>query len=265
VRHRIARIALLLLLVPLLCAFDPFRGSNGNVEEGNAKLGAGKIKEALQYYERAAKELPDEPGVQYNLGVAHFQLGQFEQARQALEKATAASDRELKAKAYYNLGNTQLELKRHKEAVAAYTRSLQLNPGHGPSKWNLELALRRQQEEEKKKKKEEEEKKKQQKKDQQKDQKKDQQQDQQGKDQQQGKNQQQKKEQDQKKDQQHGKKKQEQKQDPRQGKKQQPKPKPDDQEREAVLDALDRNDKNLQRQRARQVMGRGLPRPVKDW
>jgi Ca-activated chloride channel homolog len=248
----------LLLLAPLLCGFDLFRSSNTNVEEGNAKLGAGKLKEALEYYEKAAKELPDEPGVHYNLGIALHQLGQFDRARQELLKGTAAADPVLKERSFYNLGNVLLEQKKYKEAVAAYTRALQLSPSHHAAKWNLELALRKQQEEEKKKKEEEKKKKKDQKKDNKKDGK-------QQKDQKDDKGQS-KKQPEPKKDQgkqQQGKKQQ--KQDPRRADKQQPKPRPDQQQMNDVLNALDRSDRNLQRQRARAMMGQGVPRPVKDW
>jgi len=244
----------LLLAAPLLCAFDPFRSTNSHVEEGNAKLGAGKLKEALEHYEKAAKELPDEPGVQYNLGIARFQLGQLDPARQALVKATTAGDRDLRAKAFYNLGNVQLEQKQYKAAVGSYVRSLQLQPGHRASKWNLELALRKQKEEEKKKK-EQEKKDQQKKKDQKKDGKQDQKQDKadQKKDQREA----QKKQPDRKKDQQ----KQQQQQ---QARKDQGRPKPPP-EMDSVLDALDRNDRNLQKQRARLQTGGDLPRPSKDW
>ena len=250
---------LLLCATPLLFGFDPFRSSNTQVEEGNAKLGAGKIKEALEHYEKAAKELPDEPGVQYNLGIARFQLGQLEPARQALAKAATAADPSLKAKALYNLGNAQLELKHYAEAVQAYTRTLQLDPQHLSSKWNLELALRRLKEEEKKKKEEEKKKKKDQK--DQKDQKGDQK-DQKGDQKQQDQQKQQPP--DQKDQKQQGKGRQPPQQQASQDKNKS-KAKPEAQEMDSVLDALDRSDRNLQRQRARSFLGGGLPRPVKDW
>lgn len=253
------QILLLSVLAPLLCGFDPFRSSNGHVEQGNALLSAGKLKEALEQYQRAARELPDEPGVHYNLGIAHYQLGQLEQARQALLRGTGAAEPELRAKAFYNLGNVHLEQKRWKEAVNAYRQALQLRPHHRASKWNLELALRRLREEEKK---QQQQKKNDQKKDQQKDRKKD------DKDQKDKRQSQDQKQQDQKKQQDQNKeqKKQARKsppdrnQDKQQGKRPQPPP-----EMDQVLEALDRNDKNLQRRRARLLMGGDLPRPEKDW
>jgi tetratricopeptide (TPR) repeat protein len=260
--------ALLTLVVAfsLWSGFDLFQTRSGAVEEGNRLLRAGKLKEALAAYQRAAKELPDEPGVQYNLGIALHRLGQLEKARDALSQATLASPRELRQKAFYNLGNAQFDLKKYKEAAAAYTRALQLDPGHTASRWNLELALRRIQEE--KKKKEQEKKQKQDKKDQkqdkkdQKQEKKDQKQDpKQGADE--------KRPADKKKDtkdpaeEKNRAKKEQQRKQPEKRDGAKPGQKPP--EMDNVLDALDRNDRNLQRRRARMVPGGGLTRPSKDW
>jgi Ca-activated chloride channel family protein len=247
----------LLIMVPLLWGFDPFRTSNTEVEEGNAKLGAGKHKQALSNYDQAAKELPDSAGVQYNRGIALSRLNKLKEARTALIKGTTAADPALKQKSFYNLGNVQLKLKQPKQAVDAYRRALQLDPGHVASKWNLEIALRRLKEEQKKKKKQQQKKDKQDKQNKKDQQQKDQQNKQQGDKQPKPKPKSDKKDPDKKKD--RGKKQQ-----PKQGDKQQPKPSPSKRQMNSVLDALDRNDRNLQRRRAR-MRGRGLRRPTKDW
>ena len=267
------RAALLLALLPL-CAFDPFRRTNSHVESGNAQLQAGKVKEALEQYDQAARELPDDPGVHYNRGIALQRLGQGAKAQEAFLRATAAADKDLQARSFFNLGNTYFEQKAYKEAVAAYVRSLQLRPGHRPTQWNLELALRRLLEEQQKQQKEQDKKADQQK--QQDKEKKDEQNKQQDK--QDGKEQ--KDKESQKKQQKDGQGKtskpeaqqaKQAKQQPAQASKpqpqggQRPKPKPAEEEREAVLNALDRSDKSLQRQRARMMVGGGVQRPEKDW
>jgi tetratricopeptide (TPR) repeat protein len=266
-------LAVLLALVPLLWGFDPFHSSNGAVEEGNAKLGARKFKEALEHYDKAGKELPDHPGVQYNRGIALSRLGQLDKAREALVKGTLARDRRLRAKSFYNLGNVLMEQKKYEEAAEAFKSSLRLNHRHLASKWNLELALRmieKKKKEEEKKKKEEEKKKKDKKDDQDKQDKQNQQnqqdkQDKQDKqkDQAQQKKDQKESEQQDKQDEQQDKKKGQQ-QKPQPSSKDKPKPSPSKKRMNAVLDALDRNDKNLQRRRAK-MQRRGFHRPVKDW
>ena len=236
---------LLVLLLPGLYGFDPFNTSNSNIEQGNALFKSGKIKEALTAYDKAVKELPDEAGVHYNRGIALHKLGKFKEARDALLKATMATDPSLKAKSLYNLGNAHLSLKKYKEAVAAYKRSLQLNVGHRSSKWNLELALRKVQEQ---KKKDKQKKKNKKNKDNKKNDKK-----KQGK-----KN---------KKDNKDDKNKKDQKRDKKDKSRAKNEPQKNKQQRKrmnSVLDALDRNDKNLQRRRARIKAGRRR-RPEKDW
>lgn len=256
-------LALLLALVPLLWGFDPFRTSNTAVEEGNAKLGAGKYKEALEFYDRAAKELPDSAGVQYNRGIALSRLSKLQEARSALLKGTAAGDRDLKAKSFYNLGNVQLKLKQYKEAIDSYRRSLRLDHEHLPSKWNLEIALRQLKEQQKK---EQEKKKKdqQKKKDQPKDKQDQQQQGDKGQDKQQDKQQPQPKQQQKKKEDPQQQKDRGKQQQPQKADKDKPKPTPSQRQMSSVLDALDRNDRNLQRRRAR-LQGQGSRRPSKDW
>lgn len=253
------RVPLLIVLaaVPLLWGFDPFRSSNSDVEQGNAKLGANKAEEALEHYDRAAKELPDAPGVHYNRGVALARMGKRKEAREALNRAATAREHGLKSKAFYNLGNVLYQLKKYKEAAGAYKRSLRLRPNHRPSKWNLELALRRIKREQKKKRQQKDKKTgdKQRKK----------QQDRPDQDRQRGdKN---------PRPRDRGDKQQPRDQRPRDQKKRQqpsdqrkrPRPTPSRKRRDAVLDALDRSDRSLQRRRARMKYRGGLRQPAKDW
>jgi tetratricopeptide (TPR) repeat protein len=151
-RERAASILVLLAAVPVLCAFDLFRSENSAVREGNAQLAAGKPKEALEAYNRAAKALPEEKGVDYNRGIALYRLGKYEEARKALLDATGAQDRSLRQQAFYNLGNALYQTKAYRDAADAYRRALRIDPADRAAKWNLELALRQIREEEKKKK-----------------------------------------------------------------------------------------------------------------
>lgn len=156
------------------------RTENDAIEDGNALLEKGDVKGALAEYDRAARELPESPGVQLNRGLALLKLGELAKAREALLAATAPSaDADLRADAYrslalafYREGDAAAGKSDHKaaqaafrEAVDAAKRSLRLRPGDPHSAWNLELAARRLREETQKQK-EEDEKKKQEQKDQ---------------------------------------------------------------------------------------------------
>jgi len=145
--------ALALVLVaaaPLLLAFKPLEKRNGEVEQGNAALQAGKAEDALGHYDKAAAKLPADPGVHLDRGAALYALSRFEEAGKEFLRATEGSDPALKATAFRNLGNALSRQEKHKEAIEAYKRALALRPDDKAAKWNLEIALKKKKEEEKK-------------------------------------------------------------------------------------------------------------------
>ena len=170
--------------------------------------------------------------------------------------------------AFYNLGNAFFKKEKFKEAVEAYKRALTLDPHDARAKWNEEIALQKQKEEEKKKKDEQDKNK--------------------DKDKTRDKKDQNKDKKDDKKDQKKNddgkdkdkKGRQEGPEQERPGQRQgqagpegpaepedpgeQPPPKADEQEIGAVLDSLERNPKDLEKERARLRAVRRRP-PPKDW
>jgi Ca-activated chloride channel family protein len=268
------------------------RRHNSEVDSGNEALNKGDAKGALEAYNRAARALPDAPGLSLDRGIALLKQGDHAKAREALLSATvpnASSD--IRADAYHNLTlsfyreadglagqNQHAEAQKlFREAVDAAKRSLHLRPGDPNTAWNLELSARRMREEEQKKKEEDEQKEKDK---QNQDQNKDQQNQDQNKDQQ---NQDQKDQDQQKQDDQQNQKQDDQ-QKPEPGKdkpeqdQQQPKPdQPEDQqqdqapeqalprEAEQALDSLENNEENFERYRARQRANRERRTPEKDW
>ena len=243
-------------LLPFLVAFDPFTSSNRDVEQGNQRMQAGKAEEALGFYDKAVAKLPNDPGVHFDRGAALYALARFEEAGQEFLRATEAKDGAVKASAFYNLGNAFFKKDKFKEAIEAYKRALTLDPRDARAKWNLEIALKKQKDEEEKKKK-----------DQDKDKDKDKNKDDKNQDKDQKKD-----DKDQKKDQDKDKpdqKKPDQPDQKDQGKKppeeKPPEPKAgEEQEIGAVLDSLERDPKELEKQRARLRAVRRRP-PAKDW
>jgi len=143
---------------------------NSAVQSGNAALLKGDAKSALQEYERAARQLPDAPGVQLNRGIALLKQGDYGKAREALLAATAPSGAsDVRADAYHNLAlsfyreadglagqDKHAEAQKlFRESVDAAKRSLHLRPNDHDVAWNLELAARRVREEEQKQKEQE--------------------------------------------------------------------------------------------------------------
>ncbi|HEX7599604.1 MAG TPA: tetratricopeptide repeat protein, partial [Polyangia bacterium] len=141
----------LLALWPLVAAWNPLQRPNRAVTDGNASMQKGKTEEALSRYDEAVAALPSDPGVHFNRGTALLSLSRYEEATAELMRATEAKSPPLKAAAFYNLGNSYFKSERYADAIAAYKRSLGLDPNDMRAKWNLELALQKKQEEDKKK------------------------------------------------------------------------------------------------------------------
>jgi Ca-activated chloride channel homolog len=272
---RTATALLLLPLLPFLTAFEPLKSSNKDVEQGNLRMKAGKAEEALSFYDKAVAALPNDPGVHFDRGTALYALSRFDEAGQEFLRATEAKDTALKASAFYNLGNAFSKKEKFQEALEAYKRALTLDPHDARAKWNTEIALQKKKEEEKKKKDQQDKNKgdknkddknkddpnkgDQNKKDDQKE-KKDQKTNEDGKDKNKDKKDQNKNDQ----DKQNPKDKQDHQNQKDKPGEQPPPPKADEQEIGAVLDSLERDPKDLEKERARLRAVRRRP-PAKDW
>jgi Ca-activated chloride channel homolog len=272
----VRRLAVLLLLFPGLVAFDPIRRPSTAIEEGNARMKAGKADEALAAYDKAVAELPAEPGVHFDRGTALAALSRFDEAAEEFLRATEARDPALKAAAFYNLGNAFTKKEKYKEAIEAYKRALALDPKDERAKWNLEIALKKKRDDDKKKDDQKDKNKDKQDKDKQdkdKD-KQDKDKDKQDKDKDKDKQDKDKDKQDKGKDKQDKDKQDEDKQDKpkpqgNQNNDQQNQPPPSEKppaerEIESVLDSLEKSPKDLEKQRAMLRAVRRAP-PARDW
>lgn len=159
-----ASAAAILFVAAPAAAWDPFLVENAEVADGNEQLAAGNARAALSHYDRAARALPDAPGVHLNRGLALLEAGELDRAREAfLRAAEPPAEVSLRADAYYDLGlafyrqgdaaaaeedNTEEATRLFREAADAFRRSLRLRPGTEDAGWNLELALRRIREQE---------------------------------------------------------------------------------------------------------------------
>jgi Ca-activated chloride channel homolog len=100
--------------------------------------------EAAQAYSRATKENGQTSVPMYNQGNALYQSKQTKQAKEAYIKAALGTNAtsDVQARAWYNIGNIEMDSQKYQEAINAYEQSLRLQPGQAVTKNNLQLAKR---------------------------------------------------------------------------------------------------------------------------
>jgi len=119
----------------------------GNREYNKAVIDSNNVD--TTYYQKAEidyrKALDKDPNnwdATYNLANSLFKQGKFEDAIHQYQAATGMSNdnKENLAKAYHNLGNAYLQTNKIDEAIEAYKNSLRNNPNSFDTKYNLAWA-----------------------------------------------------------------------------------------------------------------------------
>ncbi len=279
--------------------WHPLKSKNKKVKKGNKQYSAQNYDDALESYGKAALMLPDEPGVHLDRGAALFKKGTSGQERDdaTLDMASGAfsdaialageDQSDLKADAFYDMGNVKLAQERWEDAIAAFRQALKLRPGFDDAAFNLALALKKLEEQKRKEEEEKQQKEKQQQEQEQQQEKQEQEQQQEKQDQEQcdggaGKDDEQEKEQSDENQEKQQEEQQQQQQQQQQQEKEQgggqeqqggeeqamQEPVPlTQQEAEAILDALQRGEKNLELEKLEDYQGNGQAKPKvnKDW
>lgn len=148
----IKNILLLLMMLSGFAGQTRAQSAYNNLRDGDSEFRTKRYKEAAQYYEQASQKKPSAEAL-YNLGVARYNEGKYEDAAKALEESTVKfSDPQKQANAYYNLGNAYMQTKKFDKSVQSYIEALKRNPSDIQAKHNLTLAqkqLKEQQEQQK--------------------------------------------------------------------------------------------------------------------
>jgi Ca-activated chloride channel homolog len=119
-----------------------FERDNPVVEEGNRALEAHRPDDARKAYQKAKEgNLAKDARLEFNQGLAELEAGELQEATRLLQQAyNTADSAELRASAAYALGNTSLQAKKYKEAIGHYRQALVEQPGHVGAQRNLELS-----------------------------------------------------------------------------------------------------------------------------
>ncbi len=109
---------------------------------GDALYNAGRLSEAVAEYEKALSLRADEPNVLNSLGVCHGRLGQMERAADYFGRAVTVAPGDFMA--HYNLGLAWMNLGREAEAGPCLARSLELEPEHADTLFQLGALAQKQ-------------------------------------------------------------------------------------------------------------------------
>ncbi|MGB0916872.1 MAG: tetratricopeptide repeat protein [Flavobacteriales bacterium] len=237
--------------------FFGFAQSNPNdkITIGNSLYDDGKFGEAEATYKEGQTEGADPFISGFNLGDALFKQERYEEAASAFQALpNLTDDKEQKAAAFHNLGNSFIKAQKFQEGVDAYKQSLRNNPKDLDTKYNLAYAKRMLQQQQEQ-----------------------QQQDQQNKDEEKKDDQEQKQDQQQQQDQKQDEEKkedqqqqqQEQKDQEQQEQQEQQQPKEGEiskEDAERMLDALNQDEKEIRDRLEKQKVKKGTKGKIeKDW
>lgn len=128
----------------VLCTFMCFSQVEKKfIRDGNKNYSDGKYEDAEKSYQKALEKNAASFYGKFNKADALYRQKKFEEAAQQFGSiATGENDKNLKAQAFHNLGNSLLQSQKLKESVDAYKNALRNNPGDEDTRKNLAYAMK---------------------------------------------------------------------------------------------------------------------------
>ena len=132
--------SLMFIAAMLLCAVTNAQ-TNKFLQQGNKLYDEKKYDEATNSYLKALEKDPNNATGLFNLGNALYQQNHIDSARKVMSAtASALKDKNGKAAANYNIGNTYMAQRKWEDAASAYKNTLRNNPQDVDAKYNLSYA-----------------------------------------------------------------------------------------------------------------------------
>ncbi len=133
----------LLLLTLCFTLHSALAQDNASIREGNKLYRQKKYAEAQKKYTQASAKQKD-ARAEFNANDAIYEQGKYADAQAGFKKLVdAEKDPNKKAVMQHNLGNALLKEKKYEEAVQAYKQSLINNPADDDTRYNLAYAQKK--------------------------------------------------------------------------------------------------------------------------
>lgn len=113
-----------------------------DMRHGNYLEQKGEYEEALESYQKALVQEPDNPKIHYNIGRVLYRMGKYDEAMSEFQLGFLEEDQIFKADVFYNIGNSQFKKMQLEASIEAYKMSLLANPEDLQAKQNLEFCLK---------------------------------------------------------------------------------------------------------------------------
>lgn len=134
-----------LLIIPLLLISMMSFAQNERkfIRQGNNDYKKTNYTEAEELYRKALEKKPQSVEANYNIGNVQYKQKKYMDAVNKYSALTnSTNDKVEKANIYYNLGNSYLKAQKLDESIKSYKESLRLNPTDKETKFNLAYAQR---------------------------------------------------------------------------------------------------------------------------
>lgn len=120
---KLSLIFCLIFALPILAA----QSASDLMERANALYKAGRYKQAITLYRKAANRNADPIAVNFNIANSFYQLEKYPEAAANYRKAVLFSNGTF-APALFNMASVYFRLRQYPECIAAYHRALKLEP-----------------------------------------------------------------------------------------------------------------------------------------
>lgn len=114
---------------------------NNIVKDGNEAYKKADYKNAVEFYKKVLGKDAKNSAAKFNLANALQKQNNFKDAEKYYDEAADISDIDLKAKALYNKGLSQVQQQKLTDAVEAFKQSLMLSPNDNDTRENLQKAI----------------------------------------------------------------------------------------------------------------------------